>query len=218
MKEKVDNAVKDAGAIEHDAGKKLSELKSIILSKGDAEHERIISEGREEAEKWTEEQKKQLDAMITAIRADATKRSYEMTSRQLVDSEIIRDKNRLRTQNELVNKALVLLQNALVGFSSRPDYDAILTGVAAEVCGKLPKGQKVRMRLRAEEASHGKAVADALSLRFPDLDISFDRTPAPILGGVFLYSEEGKWRIIADWKAKVEEMADSVAKAVLAEL
>ena len=218
MKEIVDKVVQDESTVEHDDRKKLSELQSIILNKGDVERERILSEARTEAEKWTDEQTQQLDAMVAVIKADATKRSYEMASRQLIEAESMRDKNRLRMQNELVNKALVLLQNALVNFSKRADYDGILTGVAAEVCERFPKGQKVKIRLRAEDESHGKAVANALSLRFTDLNISFDPTPAPILGGVFLYSEEEKWRVVADWKAKVEEMADSVAKAVLSEL
>jgi len=218
MKETVNNVAQGGSIVEHDGRKKLAELKSIILNKGDVERERILSEARVEAEKWTEEQAKQLDTMITVIKADATKRSYEVASRQLVEAETMRDKNRLRMQNELVNKALILLQNALVNFANRPDYDAILTGVAAEVCERFPKGQKVKMRLRAEDASHGKDVANALSLRFTGLDISFDSTPALILGGVFLYSEEEKWRVVADWKTKVEEMADSVAKTVLAEL
>jgi len=113
---------------------------------------------------------------------------------------------------------LFLLQNALVDFSKRPDYDAILTGMAVEVCERFTKGQKIRIRLCAEDKSHGETVIRALSLRFPDLDISFDPIPALIMGGVLLYSEEEKWRIVADWKSKVEEMADSVAKAMLAEL
>jgi V/A-type H+-transporting ATPase subunit E len=208
----------DVSVAAYDNKRKLSELQSIILAKGDSDRERILSEARAEAEKWTEEQMKQLDAMVSAIMADATKRTYEMTSRQLVEAESMRDKNRLRLQNELVNNALLLLQNALADLSKRPDYEAILTGMAAEPCERFEKGLKIRIRLRAEDASHGKPVSGALSMRFPDLDISFDPTPAPIIGGVILYSEEEKWQVVADWKSKVEEMADSVAKAVLAEL
>ena len=218
MKETVNKAALDKVVTARDEREKLSELRSMILRKGDEDRESILSEARAEAEKWTEEQTKQLDAMIAAIKADATKRSHEMESRQLTEAEMTRDKNRLRLQNELVSKALVLLQNALVDFSRRPDYDAILTGAASEACDRFPKGQKIKIRLRAEDASHGEPVVRALSLHFPDLDISFDPSPAAITGGVFLYSEEGKWQVVADWKAKVEEMADSVAKAVLAEL
>ena len=218
MKDTVKKTEQNKSVAVYDDKEKLSELQSMILRKGDEDRERIISEARAEAEKWMEEQTKQLDAMVAAIRADATKRSSEMTSRQLTEAEITRDKNRFRLQNELVNKALALLQNALVDFSSRPDYDAILTGAAAEACERLPKGQKVKIRLRAEDEAHGEAVARVLSPRFPGLELSFDRTPAAIAGGVFLYSDEEKWRVVVDWKSKVEEMADSVAKAVLAEL
>jgi len=218
MTETVDKTAQDGDIAERDDKKKLSELRTMILNKGNSERERILTEARSEAAGWMEEQTKLLDAMVAAIKADATKRSYDMASRQLTEAESMRDKNLLRLQNELVNKALFLLQNALIDLSNRSDYDAILTGMAVEVCERFSKGQKVRIGLRAPDKSHGQTVTDALSLRFPDLDISFDPTPAPIMGGVLLYSEEEKWRITADWKSKVEEMADDVAKAVLAEL
>ena len=201
-----------------DEKKKLNELRAMILHKGDAERERIRQEAFAEAQKWTDEHMKQLEAMISDIKTDAAQRSQEMATRQLIDAEAARDKDRLRLQNTLVQKALLMLQNALTAFDQRPDYDTILTGVAAEVCERLPSGQKVKMCLRAEDASHGDFVASALRTRFPNLNIVFDRTPAVIVGGVLLYSEEEKWRVVADWKSKVEEMADLVAKTVLAEL
>jgi len=64
----------------------------------------------------------------------------------------------------------------------------------------------------------GEGIARALRARFPKLDVRFDDTPEPILGGVVLFSEDEGWRISADWRAKIEEMTDSVAEAVLAEL
>lgn len=207
-----------AGTVVYDEKKKLTDLQSMILQKADQEREQILEEARTEVADWTSEQAKYLEAMVVSIKADAAKRSHEMGARQLVEAESARDKERLRLQNELVQRALLLFQNALVAFRDRPDYDAILTGVAAEACERLDKGQKVRMRLRAEDVSYGEAVARALKLRFPEMDIVFDPEPAPITGGVFLFSEEEKWRVVADWKSKVEEMADAVAKAVLAEL
>ncbi|MDR2527403.1 MAG: hypothetical protein LBD04_00060 [Synergistaceae bacterium] len=206
------------GAVVYDERKKLAELQAMILGKGDAERERVLSEARQEAVKWVEDQTKQLEGMAASIKSDAAKRAREITSRQLIEAEAARDKSRLRLQSDLARKALVLLQDALSAFDKRPDYDAILTGVAAEACERFPGGQKVKMRFRAEDAVHGEAVAQALKLRFPNLDVTFDATPAPIMGGVYLYSEEEKWRVVADWKTKVEEMADGVAKAVLAEL
>ncbi|MCL2009292.1 MAG: hypothetical protein FWG71_01940 [Synergistaceae bacterium] len=222
MKETVKKAVQDGEA--YDNKRTLSQLKSIILSKGDSERERLLSGARAEAVKWTAEQTEQLDAMVAGIRADAAKRAAEITSCRLVEAETARDRSRLRLQNDLVNKALLLLGEAMADFSKRPDYRAILTGMAAEVCeglAKNPKGrerQKIVVRLSAEDAPHGKPVADALSSLFPELGISFDPAPASITGGVFLCSEEGKWRVVADWESRVEEMADGVAKAVLAEL
>jgi V/A-type H+-transporting ATPase subunit E len=202
----------------YDERRKLSELQAMVLRKGDQERERILEEARLEAEKWTVQRAKQLDDMVASIKADATKRAYEVTSRHLTEAESSRDKDRLRLQNKLIQKALGLLQEALAAFDKRLDYDAILTGLAAETCGALPTGQKVKIRLRAEDASHGEPVASALRSRFPDVGVTFDAEPAPIAGGVLLYSEEVKWRVVADWKTKAGEMADAVAKAVMAEL
>lgn len=224
MTQKKDNtpqaAQAPAGTVVYDEKKKLAELQTMILQKGDSERERILEEARAEADKWLAGQAAQLDAMVASIKADAAKRAQEMTTRHMIEAEAGRDRDRLRLQNELVLDALAQFQEALVAFSERPDYDAILTGVAAEVLERLriAKGKKVRMRLRAEDVSYGPAVAKALVHRFPDIDVVFDDTPEPILGGVLLFSEEEKWRVAADWRSKVEEMADVVARAVLAEL
>jgi V/A-type H+-transporting ATPase subunit E len=211
------------GTVTYDEKKKLSELQSIILHKGDLAREHILTEARSEAEKWADEQTRQLNAMVAGIKADAEKRSREITLRQMAEAESARDKDRLRLQSDLIRSALLDFQDALVNLSKRPDYDAILTGLAAEVCGRFPKSQmesrrKVKMRLRMDDAPHGEAVARALNSRFPEIDVAFDAEPAPIIGGVLLYSEEEKWQVVADWKSKAEEMADDVAKAVLAEL
>ncbi|GHV44590.1 hypothetical protein FACS1894204_01950 [Synergistales bacterium] len=207
-------------ALIYDENKKLHELQTMILQKGDETRERILSEAKSEAEKWTEEKTKGLNTMIVSIKADAAKRCDDISRRQISEAETKRDKDRLKFQGELVSRALIDLQNALVAFENRHDYDAILTGVAAEVCGALTlsKGQKVTLRLRAEDSRYGESVARALMLRFPDIEVAFDATPAAIIGGVYIYSEEEKWHISADWKSKVGEMADDVARAVLSEL
>jgi V/A-type H+-transporting ATPase subunit E len=218
-----DGARSSAGTVIYDEKKKLSELQSIILQKADLARERILTEARAEAEKWTDEQTRQLNAMAAGIKADAEKRSREIALRQMAEAENARDKDSLRLQSDLIRSALRAFQDALVGLAKRPDYDAILTGLAAEVCGRFPKSpaeprRKVKMRLRADDGPHGEAVAGALRSRFPELDIVFDAEPAPINGGEVLYSEEEKWQVVADWKSKAEEMADDVARAVLAEL
>jgi vacuolar-type H+-ATPase subunit E/Vma4 len=212
-------ALGSAGTVVYDEKKKLSELQAMILRKGDVEREHILEAARVESQKWLDEQTKQLDAMVAVIRSDAMKRSQEVTSRQLIEAETARDKDRLRLQNELVQKALVMFQDTLISFAERPDYAAILTGLAAKVCEELPEGERqVKMRLRAEDAPHGDFIVNTLKRRFPKFDFAFDAAPAPILGGVLFYSEEGKWRVAADWKSIVEDMAGAVAKAVLAVL
>jgi vacuolar-type H+-ATPase subunit E/Vma4 len=217
-KDAAGEARSSAGMVIYDEKKKLAELQALILQKGGLTRERILAEAKAEAEKWTEDEARQLDAMTAGIKADAAKRAREIAQRQMSEAESARDRDRLRLQSDLVRSALLAFQDALADLAKRPDYDAILTGVAAEVCERFPKSRKVKMRLRAEDAPHGEAVARALRSRFPELGIAFDADAAPIIGGVLLYSEEEKWQVVADWKSKTEEMADDVAKAVLAEL
>ena len=62
------------------------------------------------------------------------KRAQDISNRRLVEAGASRDTERLRLRSGLVQEALASLQKALVGLSARDDYDAILTGVAAEVC------------------------------------------------------------------------------------
>jgi V/A-type H+-transporting ATPase subunit E len=213
------NAPSFAGsALAYDENKKLLELQTMVLQKGDEARERILSEARAEAAKWTEEKTKELGVMVSSIRADAAKRCDDISRRQISEAETKRDKDRLRFQSGLVDRALMDLQNALVAFENRHDYDAILTGLAAEICCTLSKGQRVTLRLRKEDSSHGQSIAHALMTRFPGIEVAFDATPAAIIGGVYIYSEEEKWHVSADWKSKVGEMADEVARAVLSEL
>lgn len=212
------------GTLEYDENKKLRELQTMVLQKGTEAREQVLSAAKAEAEKWIEEKTKSLKAMVESIKADAVKRCNEISRRQISEAEAKRDKDHQRFQSGLVDRALMDLQNALVAFEDRHDYDAILTGLAAEVCGAIVsskeqnKGQKVKLRLRAEDASHGEGIARALMSRFPDVEVAFDATPAAIIGGVYIYSEEEKWHVSADWKSKVGEMADEVARAVLSEL
>ncbi|MDR1874365.1 MAG: hypothetical protein LBQ90_05030 [Synergistaceae bacterium] len=208
----------EPGSVVYDEKKKLAELQSMILHRGDLERGRILREAGAESGRWFEAHSAQLDTMVRGIKADAEKRAREMTARQMAEAESARDRDRLHLQNELVLKALARFQSALAALSGRPDYGTILTGMAIEACSGVPRGEKVKMRLCAEDASHGPAVAAAVNASFSDIEVVFDPTPAAISGGVFLYSEEGRWRIAADWKSKVEEMADDVARAVLAEL
>ena len=200
-----------------DERKKLDGLRASILSRGAEERERILKEAEACAERWLADHTAQLDATVRSIRDDAVKQAQDISDRRLVEAGTSRDRERLRLRSGLVQEALASLQKALVGLSARDDYGAILTGVAAEVCERLHSG-RVGLRLRAEDAPLGEGTAEALSARFPGLDIYFDAAPEPILGGVVLLSEDEGWRISADWRAKIEEMADSVAEAVLAEL
>lgn len=197
---------------------KLSELRDMILQKGEEERERILEEARQKAETWLEEQTARLDATVAGIESEAARRAQEVTTRQMIEAGSARDRDALRLQSELIREALARLRDELTAFSDRPDYGKILMGMAVEACAEFPKSRGVKLRLRAEDASYGPELADALKARFPELDLVFDPEAAPISGGVFFVSARENWRVTADWKSLVEEATDTVAKAVLAEL
>ena len=206
-----------AGTVVQDDRKKLAELQAMILSKGAAERERTLKEARAQSETWLSQRAAELDAAVESIRRDAALRAQEITTRLLVEAETARNKARLRLQSELVRQALTMFQNELAALSNRSDYDAILTGLAAEVCEKMTSG-RIGLRLNKSDSLLGEGVARALNARFTQLTFYFDETPEPILGGIVLFSEQEKWRVFADWKSKVEEMTEAVAAAVLTEL
>lgn len=212
-----ENAFSGAGSSIHDARKKLSELQTAILSKGITERDQILDNARTQAAEWLSENNANLDAMVLNIHRDSAHRAQELTTRQLVEAESVRDKDLMRLQSDMVRQALVLFQNELTDLAARIDYDAILTGIAAEVCEKLNPG-RVGIRLNRSDARLGDVLVQALSLRFPGFEFYFDETPEPILGGVVLFSEEEKWRVTADWKSKVDEIKEDVATAIMAEL
>ena len=127
-------------------------------------------EAEARAERWLADHTAQLDATVRSIRDDAVKQAQDISDRRLVEAGTSRDRERLRLRSGLVQEALASLQKALVGLSVWDDYDAILTGVAAEVCERLRSG-RVGLRLRAEDAPLGEGIARALRARFPKLDV-----------------------------------------------
>ncbi|MDR1741612.1 MAG: V-type ATP synthase subunit E [Synergistaceae bacterium] len=211
-----------AASVDGDDKKKLTELRAIILQKGAAVHDDIINSARVESSNWLADQRRKLEEMLGSIHSDAEKRASEITIRRVRDANRAKDGDRLRLQHELIQSAMAMFQDALADLDKRPDYADILAGMAVDICkyigSRARGGGTIKLALRAADASRGPAVVDALKLRFPKLNVAFDPAPAPIMGGVVLSSDEGKWRVVADWNSQVEEMADTIAKQVLAAL
>ncbi|NLL36662.1 MAG: hypothetical protein GX256_03965 [Fretibacterium sp.] len=207
----------DFASITRDDKKKLAELQAMILAKGSEDRDRLLEEAQKQSQDWLAKRTAELNETVENIRNDALLRAQEISARQLMEAEASNNKERLRLQSDLVLQALDLLRKELTALSDRPDYDAILTGLAAEVCEKLSSG-RIGLRLNEQDAPLGLDVVGALNARFKNLIFYFDEKPEPISGGVVLFSEEERWRVSADWNTKVEGMTEAVAAAVLKEL
>jgi V/A-type H+-transporting ATPase subunit E len=58
-------------------------------------------------------------------------------------------------------------------------------------------------------------VAKAVSKKDPRFKMVFDHDPAPIIGGCWVTSEDGRRQINADWQSRTQEMADVIADRLL---
>ena len=153
--------------------------------------------------------------MVEQIHAEAVKRAEEISRRQISGAEMARTKDRLRLQNSLIDEALTMLQKELAAFRERPDYPAILTGLAAEAAEKVAAGTPVRLQLASEDESLGQTIARNLAQKRPDLSVTFVDEPAPILGGVWLSAQDGSWRAPSDWREIILEVKDSLSERIL---
>ena len=197
---------------------KLTSLKNLLLKKADDERESILDSARRESAAWLKEQEATLDHMVEQIHAEAVKRAEEISKRQISGAEMARTKDRLRMQNSLIEEALSMLQKELTALRERPDYSAILTGLALEAAEKLPEGTAVRLQLASEDEAVGQTIAGNLAEKRPDLSVSFDANAAPIIGGVWLSAPDGSWRAPSDWREIITEAKDSLAERILSVL
>jgi vacuolar-type H+-ATPase subunit E/Vma4 len=194
---------------------KLASLKNLLLRKADDEREVILESARKEAASWLEEQKSALDRMVEQIHAEAVKRAEEISKRQISGAEMNRTKDRLRLQNSLLDEAISMLQKELAAIREKPSYSSVLTGLALEASEKLPSGTAVKIQLAQEDESLGEDLAARLAGMRPELVVSFDHDPAPILGGVWLSAQDGSWRAPADWREIISEVKDPLAERIL---
>lgn len=194
-----------------DEAAKVKDLCEIVVHRADAECEKIISRARDETEEWARVHKEETQKKIASIISDAKKQSEGTHSRRVTEAKIDAERERLKLLSDCVEKARAIFMSKLEAFPNRADYPEILAGLVAAAAEKLPRGQKLIFKLRADDAKWGEPVEAVAKIKF-------DSTPADIDGGAELSSEDGRWRVVSDWKAKTEEMADAIAKRVLAAL
>jgi len=197
---------------------KLREMCSLVLHRADAEHDKIIGDAQNEISQWVNKQEAMLDAECSAILKDAKKRADETASRLIADAKRECSRERIKLQNKYAVEACAIFQRKLEALRDRRDYKEILAGLTFEAIEKIPDGQDVSFRLSTADAGLGQDLAAIIKGAMPEVNITFDPAPGEFNGGVMISSADGRWSVVSDWRAKTEELADTIAARILAAL
>jgi V/A-type H+-transporting ATPase subunit E len=198
------------------SNEKISALQNIILEHANQQREALATDARKEAEAWLSKEMAKLEREADAVLADAKSRAEDIHRRQILSAEREKSTEALRQQNRLLGEALKKFQDGLVRLRERSDYEDILTGLAIEAAGAMSGGSgTLKLKLAALDAPLGERVAEAAASRKPGLKIVFDHEPAPIIGGCWVTSEDGRRQINADWQSRTQETADVIADRLL---
>lgn len=195
--------------------RKLNDLRELILAKAEAERGYSLNNAKKEAHEWLEEQNSRLEQTIKGIIMDAKKRSEEIRRREIMSAEREQERERLRLQNSLLADSINRLEAALDNIRSRNDFLDIMTGIILEGIGSMPPVSRVYIRLSDSDKHIGEKLAERLNKVNSDVESVFDKSPAPITGGAWLKSGDGKWQSQLDWGVKASEMADTLAERLL---
>lgn len=197
------------------SSEKISALRDIILDKADENKRGIVSEARKEAEDWLSSETEKLEREKNIIVRDARKRAEEIRRRQIMAAERDKSADMLRLHNRILTEALGRLQDGLVHLRDREDYADILTGMCIEAAQSLKGADTLKMRLAAVDLILAKDIIARIKKRDAGIDIVFDPEPAPILGGCWVVTEDGRRQVSSDWQSMTQEMADTLAGRLL---
>jgi V/A-type H+-transporting ATPase subunit E len=197
---------------------KIAVLQGLILESASSEKYELAEGARKESESWLSNEMAKLDRETSMILADAKRRSEDIHRRQILAAERQKSTEGLRQQNRLLQQALKQFLEALVKLRERPDYVEILTALALSSARHLEGFAPVGLRLAALDAQYGDEIANAVNEKFPEAGMIFVREPAPILGGCWVTSTDGRRQINSDWQSRTQEMSDTLAERLLAML
>jgi len=195
--------------------KKLNGLKELILMEAEHERAKIIEMAKKEAGAVEKEEMEKIAKEEALILKEAEERAESIRRRQVMAAERERKTEFLRLQNQLLKEATTLLEDKLNHLREDPRYPEILVGLVLDAISVLEGVNAIKIRLSAQDAHLGEHVAQEVRKSLPNLKVSFDGEPAPILGGVWVYSEDEKRFVRADWKAQAQELSASLADRLL---
>ena len=195
---------------------KISALQSIILEHANQQREALASDARKEAETWLSNEMVKLERETNVVLADAKSRSEDIHRRQILSAEKEKTTEALRQQNRLLDEALKKFRDGLSRLRDRPDYADILTGLALEAAGSFSgETGTLRLKLATLDSSLGNKIAEEVTKKNLGFKMTFDNDPAPIIGGCWVTSENGRRQINSDWQSRTQEMAGVIAERLL---
>lgn len=195
---------------------KLGALRDLILDKAEAEVMRITQKAQREADEWLSQELVKIDQEADLIINDARRRAEEIRRRELLAAEREVSREKLRLQNRLITQAKAVFLDELVALRSREDHWMILLGLLLEAQEVLVDLKKGSLRLAAIDSPLGERIVSRSKELRPQIDMRFDSTPAPILGGLWLIDDTGNRQVNSDWQTKVVEMSDTLTERLMA--
>ncbi|SDX96440.1 V/A-type H+-transporting ATPase subunit E [Acetomicrobium thermoterrenum DSM 13490] len=195
---------------------KLGALRDLILDKAEAEVMRITQKAQREADEWLSQELVKIDQEADLIINDARRRAEEIRRRELLAAEREVSREKLRLQNRLITQAKAVFLDELVALRSREDHWMILLGLLLEAQEALVDLKKGSLRLAAIDSPLGERIVSRSKELRPQIDMRFDSTPAPILGGLWLIDDMGNRQVNSDWQTKVVEMSDTLTERLMA--
>jgi len=195
---------------------KLGALRDLILDKAEAEAMRITQKAQHEADEWLSQELAKIDQEVDLIINDARRRAEEIRRRELLAAEREVSREKLRLQNRLITQAKAVFLDELVALRSREDHWMILLGLLLEAQEVLVDLKKGSLRLAAIDFPLGERIVSRSKELRPQIDMRFDSTPAPILGGLWLIDDTGNRQVNSDWQTKVVEMSDTLTERLMA--
>jgi len=194
---------------------KLGALRDLILDKAEAEAMRITQKAQREADEWLSQELVKIDQEADLIINDARRRAEEIRRRELLAAEREVSREKLRLQNRLITQAKAVFLDELVALRSREDHWMILLGLLLEAQEALVDLEKGSLRLAAIDSPLGERIVSRSKELRPQIDMRFDSTPAPILGGLWLIDDRGNRQVNSDWQTKVVEMSDTLTERLM---
>ncbi len=195
---------------------KVGALRDLLLDRADSQKAVLLQSAESEAEAWKKAEEAKVDQQVQLILDEAESRAQDVRRRQIAAAERERSLERIRLQNLLLDEGVRHLEGALSALPLRPDYDDILLGLALEAVESLPGAEALVVRPGPKEWPHLSSLVERLSRAFPSIAFEGSSDPAPILGGLWIETTDGRRRLLADWHSKADAFRERLAEALLA--